>query len=315
MIHTYYHFGIKDYKKIIREEARMKFHMFSIVVGDSACIAKCPFCVSGEAVTKENINLEPLTKQHWARFETAAKLADRSGVDTVMFTSRGETTLYPDEITEYLLALKRYSFPFVELQTNGLVLSNSWDKYEYYLRSWFNYGMNTITISTVSDKKDINAEIYTPHSEYIDLKDLIAKLHRIGFSVRLTCVMCKDWMDTPEKVQSYLDYAKSVEAEQVTMRPLNDEYRRESAQVWIEKHKMTEDQKMAIWEYLNEKGTALLELPRVGTIFDVGGQNVMFSKPLTKYTRDTNPENGRNLILFRNGHLAYEWEMDGGVLL
>lgn len=294
----------------------MKFHMLSIVIGDSACIANCPFCVSGETPCKKNINLPEFEEKHWKRFSVATKLADRSGVDTVMFTSRGETTLYPEEITQYMNILKGEKFPFIELQTNGLMLDKRWNEYEAYLIDWFNKGMTTITISTVSEQRSINAEIYTPNDiNYIDMESLAEKLHNIGFSVRLTCVMCKDWMDTPDKVQSYLDYAKEIGAEQVTMRPLNDEYRRESAQNWINKHKMTDKQKMAIWNYLNTKGTALLELPRVGTVFDVHGQNVMFSKPLTKYTRDTDPENGRNLIFFRDGHIRYEWEMDGGILL
>lgn len=293
----------------------MRFHMLSIVIGDSACVANCPFCVSGETPTDKNMHLELLDNRHWQRFKVARKLADRSGVDTVMFTSRGETTLYPDEITEYMNILNHCNFPFIELQTNGLMLQKRWDEYKAYLEDWFDKGMTTIAISTVSERRSINADIYTPNNNYMNLKDLIEKLHYIGFSVRLTCVMCKDWMDTPDKVQSYLDYAKDNKVEQVTMRPLNDEYRRESAHNWIIKHKMTDKQKMDIWNYLNKSGTALLELPRVGTIFDVNGQNVMFSKPLTKYTRDTNPENGRNLIFFRDGHIRYEWEMDGGILL
>lgn len=290
--------------------------MLSIVIGDSACIANCPFCVSGEKPTKENMNLELLDNRHWQRFKVARKLADRSGVDTVMFTSRGETTLYPDEISQYMDVLQASNFPFIELQTNGLLLAKGWDRYEKYLMDWFDKGMTTVTISTVSDHSCVNAKIYTPNDkDYMDLGELIKNLHSIGFSVRLTCVMCKGWMDTPEKVQSYLDCAKDNKVEQVTMRPLNDEYRRKSAHDWILEHKMTDEQKLDIWDYLSKEGTALLEIPRVGTIFDVHGQNVMFSKPLTKYTRDTNPENGRNLIFFRDGHIRYEWEMEGGILL
>lgn len=294
----------------------MKFHMLSIVIGDCACIAKCPFCVSGEMPTDSNMHLDDFDHKHWQKFKVARKLADRSGVDTVMFTSRGETTLYPKEITAYMNILQNCNFPFIELQTNGLILEKRWEEYRNYLLDWFDKGMTTITISTVSEKHSINSEVYTPiNNDYMNLRGLIEKLHDIGFSVRLTCVMCKDWMDTPEKVQSYLDYATANKVEQVTMRPLNDEYRRESAHNWIIEHKMTDEQKMSIWDYLNKNGTVLLELPRVGTIFDVNGQNVMFSKPLTKYTRDTNPENGRNLIFFRDGHIRYEWEMDGGILL
>ena len=59
----------------------------------------------------------------------------------------------------------------------------------------------------------------------------------------------------------------------------------------------------------------MLELERIGIIYDVNGQNVCISLPLNKNTRDTDPENGRNLIFFQDGHIRYEWEMEGGILL
>ena len=55
--------------------------------------------------------------------------------------------------------------------------------------------------------------------------------------------------------------------------------------------------------------------PTRGTIYDVNGQNVCLSLPLNKNTRDANPENARNLIFFQDGHIRYEWEMEGGILL
>lgn len=294
----------------------MKFHMFSIVVGSTACPGSCPFCVSGELPTKERCELPEITPIQWRKFESAKAIAIKSGVDTVMFTSRGETTIWPDEISAYMERIGHsYNFPFIELQTNGLMLDGSWERYKPYLEKWFMGGMTTIALSTVSEQYSINRDVYYPNGLYLDLKGLIEKLHTIGFTVRLTCVMCKGWMDTTLKVESYLEYAKKNNVEQVTMRPLNDEYRRESAANWIKEHKMTDKQQMEIWNWLNKEGTALLEYPRVGTIFDFNGQNVMFSKPLTKYTRDTNPENGRNLIFFRDGRVAYEWEMEGGTLL
>lgn len=295
----------------------MKFHMLSVVIGDTACYSNCPFCVSGEKICNENMNLPPLDSIHWKRFRVATKLAAKSGVDTVMLTSRGETTLYRNEISRYLKEL-RYTdeFPFVELQTNGVLLAKEWDKQSGIdVRGWFEDGLTTVTISMVSMHPEINSKIYTNGKEYIDVKELVHNLHKVGLSVRLTCVMCKDWMDTPELVLEFIEYAKEIGAEQVTMRPVNDEYRRLSAHNWILNHKLTTEQEIAIWNCLKDNGTELLKLPRVGTVFDVNGQNVMFSEPLTKYTRDTNPENGRNLIFFRDGHIRYEWEMDGGILL
>ena len=155
-----------------------------------------------------------------------------------------------------------------------------------------------------------------PNSDqYIDLPDLIKYLHSFGFSLRLTCVCCKDMMDTIDKVEEFINFAKENKVEQVTLRPVNDEFRRKSAEEWIKENKLTDEQKLNIKEFLEKKGTKLLELERIGTIYDVNGQNVCLSLPLNKNTRDTNPENARNLIFFQDGHIRYEWEMEGGILL
>ena len=76
-----------------------------------------------------------------------------------------------------------------------------------------------------------------------------------------------------------------------------------------------DDDKNDIRNYLEKNGTLLLVLDRIGTIYDLKGQNVMFSVPLNTNTRDINPDNGRNLIFFQDGHLRYEWEKTGGILL
>ena len=184
------------------------------------------------------------------------------------------------------------------------------------LKEWYNEGLTTITISVVSHIPEVNKKVYMPQNKsYIDLPDLIKYLHGFGFSLRLTCVCCKDMMDTPEKVDEFIKFAKQNKVEQVTLRPVNDEFRRQSATDWIKENRLTDNEKEKIKEYLENNGTKLLELERIGTIYDVNGQNVCISLPLNKNTRDTSPENARNLIFFQDGHIRYEWEMEGGILL
>ena len=291
----------------------MKFKMFSVIVGSPACIANCPFCVSGETPNKENLKSCEI---NWRNLKIAANLANRSNVDTVMLTSRGEPLLFPDQITDYLRHLKEFNFPFIELQTNGILLQKDKEKYEEYLKLWYEEGLTTITISVVSHRHELNKKNYLQDkTDYIDLPKLIEYLHELKYCVRLTCVCCKNIMDNSKEVSEFIKFAKDNKVEQVTLRPVNDEYRRESAHLWILDNKLTDDNKNDIRNYLEKKGTKLLELERIGTIYDVDGQNVLFSLPLTKYTRDTNPENLRNLIFFQDGHIRYEWEMEGGILL
>jgi len=291
----------------------MKFKMFSVVVGTEACIASCPFCVSGVKPNQDNMNEINI---NWRNLKIAGNLANRSGIDTVMLTSRVEPTLFPNQITEYLKHLEEFNFPFVELQSNCIPIALNKEKYKEYLEEWYNEGLTTITISVVSHLPEVNRNIYMPQANnYIDLPNLIKYLHKFGFSLRLTCVCCKDMMDTPEKVSEFIKFAKENKVEQVTFRPVNDEFRRESAANWIKVNKLTDNQKQEIKQYLDDNGTKLLELERIGTIYDVNGQNVCISLPLNKNTRDTDPENGRNLIFFQDGHIRYEWEMEGGILL
>lgn len=291
----------------------MKFSMMSVVVGTPACTTLCPFCVSGEKINKENKEMEDINIRN---LNIALQLAENSGVNTIMLTGRGEPTLFPDKITEYLKEFKKYKIPFKELQTNAMTFGFNYNGYERYLKQWYNLGLTHITISTVSEKSEINKKIYMKdRKEYFDLEDTIKKLHDIGYTVRLTCVATKDWMSTSDDLFDYINFAKKNNVRQVTIRPLNDEYRRSSAQLWIEKHKLTESDKVNIYNILNDNGTKLMTLDNIGDIFDIDGQNVLFSFPLTMNTRNKDIENMRNLIFFPNGEIRYEWEKEGAVLL
>ena len=176
--------------------------------------------------------------------------------------------------------------------------------------------MTTITISVVSNISAINREIYTPQRKsYINLEQIIENLHKIGFTVRLTCICTKEWMSTEQQILDFIDYCKLNKVEQITLRPLNDEFRRETAKKWIDEHKMTIDDKEDIRSLLMRKGLKLLDLDRIGEVYGVDDQNVMFSHPLTAKTINTDPDNGRQLIFFQDGKIAYEWEHNGGRLL
>lgn len=291
----------------------MKFEIFSVVTGTAMCTTICPFCVSGERPSKVN-KIAP--KINVRNFRKAAKLATNSRVNTVMLTSRGEPTLFPDQITQYLEELEPYEFPFIELQTNGCPMGQNFERYREHLQKWYDLGLTHILISTVSNRPEILKEVYMPHhKEYIDLPKLIENLHEIGFAVRLTCVATKAWMSTPEQLTEYLNFAKENNVEQVTIRPLNDEYRRETAQMWINEHKMSDEDKQVLVDFLNETGYPLQEIPHVGQVYDWKGQNVMLSVPLTKYTDHNSDEKKRNLIFFPHGEIRYEWEFEGGRLL
>lgn len=290
----------------------MEFKIFSVIVGNAACPAACPFCVSSEHISKENMVAPEV---NWRNFKIGANLANRHGVDTVVLTSRGEPTLFPEQITEYLQNLQEFRFPFIELQTNGIVLQKGMKKNRKYLEEWYSLGLTTVALSIVSYDPYKNAEIYLDSkSTYINLPELISTLHAIGLSVRLACVCCRGITDSSEEVGKFLKFAKDNKVEQVMLRPVNDEFRRQSAMEWINENRLSYEQKENIREYLDTAGTKLLDLERIGAVYDVDGQNVCFSVPMSKNLRDTDPDKGRQLIFFQDGHLKYEWEEEGVLL-
>ena len=50
----------------------MKFKLFSVVVGTPACVASCPFCVSGEVPSKQNMCCPDV---NWRNFKIAGEIS------------------------------------------------------------------------------------------------------------------------------------------------------------------------------------------------------------------------------------------------
>ena len=123
----------------------MRIQTFSIIAGSEACNARCPFCISkmtppcGVELKQPQVN--------WRNFGVACELAKQSGVTTAMFTGKGEPTLFPEQISEYLERMAVYEFPLIEMQTNGIRLAEEPEQYKEHLGHWHDDGMTTIAIS------------------------------------------------------------------------------------------------------------------------------------------------------------------------
>ena len=194
----------------------MKIQTFTIVAGSSACNAKCPYCVS-QMTPKQGIGKEkPVV--NWRNFEKACNFAKMNSVSTVLITGKGEPTLFPEQITEFLMKLKRFEFPFIEIQTNGIVLLDK--KYNKHLEEWYKLGLTTIAISIAHYDKGKNKEIFTPHREYIDLEKLVDKLHAIGYTVRFSCTLIKGFVDSENEARALIEITKKWNVEQLSLRKL-----------------------------------------------------------------------------------------------
>jgi len=284
----------------------MKIQTMSIVCGTRACNANCPFCVSKmtpEAELHESIN--------WHNLRKACQLAKIGGATTVLITGKGEPTLHPMDILMYLRHLREWGeFPFIELQTNGIELMGSLDKDD--LEQWYIEGLNTICLSAVHYESRYNKQIYG--DKYHSLPNVVSFLHNIGFTVRLSVMMIKDYIDTWEKVVALAQYCREEEIDQLTIRPITGPTVPGKSEVadWVEEHKPDDTGIVRIKNKMREYATPVLHLSHGAVVYDFDGQNICLSNCLT--TNET-ADDIRQIIFYPNGRIAYDWKYKGAILL
>lgn len=290
----------------------MKIQTFTIVAGTCLCNAKCPYCIS-KMTPLQGVGYE-IPKTNWINFHKACRLAQMNNVTTVLITGKGEPLLYPNQISDFLKNLKQFDFPLIEIQTNGLVLGNNFEKYKKYLIEWRKLGLNTIAFSIVHYERDKNKQIYTPNGSYIDLPSVIEKLHRLGYSVRLSCIMLNGFIDSIDKVNNLIQKAKEWSVEQLTIRSVTTPKKSENKEVydWTKKRIIPKEVLSGINKFLEKNGNKIMTLDCGGIVYDYNGQNICMSDCLT-IKPDT--EDLRQLIFFPDGHLRYDWQYKGAVLL
>jgi len=237
----------------------------------------------------------------------ACRFGKGCGITTVLITGKGEPTLYPNRIG-YVANILNDEFAIIELQTNGILLVDR--KYNEQLESWYASGLTTIALSVVNYDDDKNAEIY---GTKIDLKFLIAKLHDFGFSVRLSCMTLKGYLDSEVEVNKMIDFARQNKVEQLTIRNIEAPDKNVNSDVhdWTIAHRLNDGEMLKACRSITENGKMLLELAHDAIVFDVGGQNVCISSCLT---RDTDTDNIRQIIFFPDGHLRYDWVYEGAII-
>lgn len=292
---------------------KTKFRTFSVVAGSLACNARCPFCVGrmtpafGLGVKEPQIN--------WDAFHLACARASEDGVGTVMFTSNGESTLFPDQITAYLRAMEQYNFTGIELQTNGILIAEGKPVTRRHLSQWRAGGIKTIAVSVVHYEAEKNRQIFLPHRrKYIDLPALIDLLHEHDFAVRLGCTMIDGFIDSASQFKKFLHFARQQGVEEVTARPVTSPTASRDAEAfaWISKHQLRADQLAEIRSFLDRVGKLSGEQAHGARIYDLDGQNVCLSNCLT--VDDPGASEFRNLIFFPNGTITYDWQREDALV-
>lgn len=299
----------------------LKFQTFSVVAGSEACNARCNFCISGmtptQGVEKKHVPIDT------SRLRASCRLAEKCGVTTALITGKGEPTLFPEDIDVYLheAYLPKY-FPLIELQTNAINFTKDREKWEEKLVSWQLRGLTTVIISIVHYQSERNREIYCDQDgkrrfDYPPLEETIKMIHEAGLSVRLSCVGCKGYIDSPEELKKLIEFAQENKVEQLTWRPVTtpDEKNIRNEHIY-EQTKILSidlDALMRVACFVQSNGMRLMTLAHGAEVYDVWGQNLCLSNCLT-HSNDS--EDQRQLIYFgHNGRLCYSWEYTGAVIL
>jgi len=295
----------------------LKFQTYSIVAGTAYCNASCFFCVS--KMTTDSDKVKELSDKtidvDWRNFHKASQLAKSGGVSTVLITGKGEPTMYPKEITDYLTNLEKYDFPLIELQTNGTLFQHQLYEKNDYLKQWYDHGLNTVSISVVSLDSEQNRQVYFPNKkEYPSLEKTIEILHDEGFLIRLAVVGLKNHIDTPEKIDNLINYSKLYGVEQIKWSPVTKAVNSVDPIInkKIMENEIPEEQILAIQNYVEEKGTPLMDLIHGARVYDLHGQNICISNCLTM---DVDNDELRQLIFFSNGEVRYDWQYPGAIIL
>ena len=288
----------------------MKAHTFSIVVGTTACNAKCPFCVSKMTLAPGTDVLgQPV---RWDRFETACKIVEhaRDGLVSVVLTGVGEPLLHPDEISKYLTRLNG-RFPLVDLQTNGVSIKNvaKWDYWEI----WKAQGLTQVSISVTHADPVRSNEIMGIEAQY-NYWDAVKCLKEAGFSVRLNCTMLKSGIYLPSQVHGLIDLCAERGVDKLTLREVEAPSNPLDMKVamWVKDEKIHGAATRLCQNLEMNRATLLLKLPHGGVVYDVRGQNVAVATCLTK---TTNPDDIRQIIFFPDGRIAYDWQHPGARIL
>ncbi len=287
----------------------MKTNTFSIVVGDHRCNAACPYCVSKMTHTAAAIWPSINTR----RFETACRVVKQAsdGLIGVLLTGKGEPTLFPGQITEYL-NLMGGRFPLVDLQTNGILIR---ELAKRELGIWRDAGLTLVCISIAHYLPGLSNREMGIKDDTYNFWDAVDLIHTFGLAVRLNCTMLDGTgFHSVGQLEALVAECQKHGVEQITLREVErpDDSKNPEIAAYVDERKP----RMAaarLRQYILEcGGTELMQLAHGASVFDFLGQNVCISNCLTA---TTDPDDIRQIIYFPDGRIAYDWQYTGARIL
>ena len=150
------------------------------------------------------------------------------------------------------------------------------------------------------------------NSSRVEMKTTVA--HKIGFSIRLSCVLIKDFIDTVDELKNLVEFCKENDVEQLTIRPVRKPEKSEDDSVfnWTKNNEPAASSIKEINEFIRKEGKKLMTFSYGAEIYDLFGQNIAISDCLTIKAET---DEIRQLIFFPDGHLRYDWQYKGAILM
>lgn len=219
----------------------MKINAISVVPQDVGCNAKCKYCIAHltksvrKGLKKPGINLPKLEK--------CFKYAQSFGCNTGIITSHGETLLGSWTNIENILWLMNKYFGQVDLHTNATEILNPPEFGRDFAQMLAPY-LTNVTI-TVPHYNQIEC---AKHGLEVNYKYLIEKLNNLGLTVRLSCVIHKEGINSLKEMRNYIKYYGRIGVSQIVFRELwipilnNPDKRTEKLIGWCRKNHIPQNE-------------------------------------------------------------------------
>ena len=192
----------------------MKINSISIVPQEIGCNYKCKYCIAHmtqsvrSTVRKPGISLPKL--------ERCLKYAKDLGAGTAIVTSSGEPLLGSWTNIENILWLTKKYFGQIDFHTNASLILEEPEFGRNFSQMIAPYITN-ITITVASYEPLANKYIMGADIDYYKLFEL---LNNLGIIIRLSCVVCKDGINSYESIKNYIERFSQIGVSQIVFREL-----------------------------------------------------------------------------------------------
>lgn len=209
------------------------------------CQAKCSFCFSKSSASVDQ-DLGVLSLE---QIELLFEIAKTRGAGRAVITGGGEPTLYPRRKLLDLIRLASKYFPEkVVLITNGYALTElPFVERLHFLEELQIAGLTTLAVSHHHWNPEINRQIMNLDIDVSRITDVISTFEDRfpTLSMRLICVLQKGGIDDLVSIQRYVDWAASLNVQEICFKELyvstsiESVYYSKPANDWSETHQIS----------------------------------------------------------------------------